>query len=528
MAWAYVFEAKKLQNFIFSTGKLRDAVGASAMLNSLAHEAKGDAGEDLLRNVLDRFGDSLKDRKIQRRASGAILIGFPTAARETVSRFRACWRLCLAERAPGLTFIDAIVEGTDDTNALRKARELLRTAAVSSERGFPLATPYTRQATQTGRAAVHQKSRTKKDGTCVIVKGEFVDASTITKRQFLKQKDDTVARLFAPPTAKNLRWPSEMDPESARSDAPLFPFFGDDRYVGIAHADGNRVGQVFMKLYNNLDGRSSQGVVRKVSLALSRATRQAAQYASQEILVPKAVNGVVPARPILLGGDDLTIILRADIAIDFLETYQRAFSTETHAAFRELTEQEPALCDHLHDHLTAKAGVVFVKSRQPFARAYELCEALATSAGGDEARLAFFRCADAEIPVDVDAVVRKSRGGGVSLWRPMWRIGDELDGLRALRDALAHEAVGRGALRRVPEALLSDHKTGVQLYVRALDVLKGRNIGTYNALVDGMKRCGVENPERTPLCSDNYSPLLDALVWARLIRGAQQAEADAV
>jgi hypothetical protein len=72
-----------------------------------------------------------------------------------------------------------------------------------------------------------------------------------------------------------------------------------------------------------------------------------------------------PFRPLIFGGDDLTFVCDARIALDLTAFYLREL--EKH----NLTDGRP---------LYARAGIAIVKSHYPFARAYELAEDLAKSA----------------------------------------------------------------------------------------------------------------------------------------------------
>ncbi len=55
MFYSYLFEANSIQRFVFATGKLRDASGASELLASLAFEAPCGAG-GLFPQVLNATG----------------------------------------------------------------------------------------------------------------------------------------------------------------------------------------------------------------------------------------------------------------------------------------------------------------------------------------------------------------------------------------------------------------------------------------------------------------------------------------
>jgi len=74
---------------------------------------------------------------------------------------------------------------------------------------------------------------------------------------------------------------------------------------------------------------------------------------------------MLPLRPILLGGDDLTFVCDGRIALDLAETALDVFNKSD--------------VPHL-GKISACAGVAMVRVHAPFARAYELAEKLCTSA----------------------------------------------------------------------------------------------------------------------------------------------------
>ena len=77
---------------------------------------------------------------------------------------------------------------------------------------------------------------------------------------------------------------------------------------------------------------------------------------------------MIPIRPIVLGGDDLTVICRADIALDYVTTFMAEFERQT---------------EHMGRKLTACAGIAYIKSSFPFYYGYELAEALCSVAKKD-------------------------------------------------------------------------------------------------------------------------------------------------
>ena len=142
---------------------------------------------------------------------------------------------------------------------------------------------------------------------------------------------------------------------------------GENDWIAIIHADGNSLGEV-VKALGSEDGEK----LCEFSKNLDEATKLAAQEAYKKI--KKEYKGKIdfkkhPIRPIVLGGDDLTVICRGDIAIDFVKEYIDQFEQET----QKLPSKK----------LTACAGIAFIKSSYPFSFGYELAETLCDMAKKD-------------------------------------------------------------------------------------------------------------------------------------------------
>lgn len=78
----------------------------------------------------------------------------------------------------------------------------------------------------------------------------------------------------------------------------------------------------------------------------------------------------IPIRPIVLNGDDLTIIIRGDLAIQYTNEFLQEFE--------KVTAKE--LQSEFGSGLTACAGIAFIKSSYPFYYGYALAENLCARA----------------------------------------------------------------------------------------------------------------------------------------------------
>ncbi|MHB2148281.1 Cas10/Cmr2 second palm domain-containing protein [Calditrichota bacterium LG25] len=148
----------------------------------------------------------------------------------------------------------------------------------------------------------------------------------------------------------------------------------EDNYIAIVHIDGNGIGEKFK-------GTSTLKQIR----ILSREVRQATQKAFEKLLEEFFKNFesiqkefelkpdkhgklMLPIRPIIIGGDDVTFVCPGKLGIYFAKIFLENFEKE------KITDGNESI------HHDACAGIAITKTKYPFYRGYELAEALCKSA----------------------------------------------------------------------------------------------------------------------------------------------------
>ncbi|MEQ8817875.1 MAG: hypothetical protein RLO51_16360 [Thalassobaculum sp.] len=575
MPIAYAFEAKSIQGYILDGGKLRDMAGASALVDGLCNYPE-EGGEDLLGQALKASGWS--DAGIARRSGGAfILIGSGTDG-PRIAGFRRLWTLLVQTRVPGLAFVEATGQGDDEAAAIRAATLALLPARSRLSAVMPATPPLARRSPRTGTAAT---AVWRPDG-------ELIDAATAVKRANISSGGGGLTRKFAAP--EGVEWPIRMDEEEEADDrrGAVFPLLADNRYVAVVHADGNRLGETLIGLQGMLAGAPDYaGHFLAFSQAVAAATQRAAAAATadmleryRETLDPSAAVAVMPMRPILLGGDDLTVIVRGDLAIAFTVGFLEAFARETGAAFDRLRADYPAMRDALPKALSAGAGIAFTKASQPFHLAHDLAASLADHAksGAKEAAaagqvpsscLAFHRVTTAliddygtvrerelsgHLPVPAGAAVTHAIEATLN---PYLVVPGEVDGpgfpklsnLLELVDVLNKPEVSRGPLRRLVGLARSDPAEGRRIYRRWREVMGNSTLRGYLDELDGtLSKLGCDPDtaavrevrenghwmvefagsaaSRSSLETRERSPLLDALSVLAVARGGAAVVSD--
>lgn len=265
------------------------------------------------------------------------------------------------EMAPGLPYSHTVSEGESIQEALHKGRSQLQQLRNYALPRLPVPGPLTIRAPRTGNPAVAWEE----------VKEEWIDSSTKRKRDF-REGVSLKRKFLSVEDFEKYSFPLNMDPD----EEDAFPFVSDNRYVAIIHADGNGLGEHFFRLAAGLENEPNvnrTAIFQYFSNNIKEATEAAAQMAlSREMEKASflAAEPTLPFRPLVLGGDDLTVIIRAEYALSFTRNFIECFERET---AQRLTQMN---CVHVPQGLTACAGVCFVKANHPFYLGYQLAESL--------------------------------------------------------------------------------------------------------------------------------------------------------
>lgn len=218
-------------------------------------------------------------------------------------------------------------------------------------------------------------------------------------------------------------------------------------YLALIHADGNGVGSGL--------GADATDSDRARFFHRNRVLLRCAVKEAIDVHCPD--EGLAPLIPLMLGGDDLLLVCRAEIALRFVVTL-----SETLAALQPDDDDD--------FKLTLGVGVVFAKHTIPIYRLHEVAEQLASSAkrryrGLAESGLpgrsvidwAVYSTAWVDDPVEVrrrDWLCGKGDGARVLSQRPVDVLGEGLGTLQGLvRAAERIERAPRSQLRYLAEQL---------------------------------------------------------------------------
>ena len=383
-AWA--FAALSIQTYILETGRLADAVGASLLVDQLTGDLTDKDDDDSLLAIVMRASEVRPetDLRFARRGGGAFIAVFDD--REAMCRTRLLWQAALHQNAPGLRWADGLGSGNGHRDAVEAARVVCESNGRIDLARLPEAGPLVLRVARTGQPASVRRTLGEK-------RTEALDAATEARRRHGATRAGQgrlTDRFSAEP---GLVWPRHMEladqqeggtgdeelPKSTVPNAQRFPFLSDDHEVAILHADGNGVGSMLAVIREKALPANYLTVHAEFSKAVADSNRQAACEATQQSLLPYARPNAddtrtVPARPLVLGGDDLTLIVRADLALEFATVFLAEFERRTASALKGVQAGKKL------GTLTATCGVVFVKSTFPFQEGVKLAEWLCAEA----------------------------------------------------------------------------------------------------------------------------------------------------
>ncbi len=313
MAYLYGASIQAIQEYIFATNQLRDIVGASEIIKSLEKKFKNDVDKHHGKIILNAAGNfkAVFDTKEQ--------------MQELVKDFTKY----VMQNAYGITISQAVVEINNKEDITKddykKLDDNLKIQRNKPTIPLDLGISILEQAPKTARPLYGKRA-------------EKLDVST-------SQKQKKYSNWFNNKRKENPSYKEIKD---------ISNLSNNKNKIAVIHADGNGLGQLVPLLKSKISSFS-----KKLDDATNEAFEKASEGYEDKI------------REAILGGDDLTVICNADVALDFIQKYLENFEENT-SKIDELKG--------LTDKLTACAGIAYCNDKYPFHYAVSLAEELCSEA----------------------------------------------------------------------------------------------------------------------------------------------------
>lgn len=367
---------KRVQTFIFEVPRLKAMLGANALIGQvlryelpkLVHgrgctlawpqHLKCDASGDPLSTVQaeeDRDDPAaLYAKGILARDGGHFIAVFPDEA--AVRAFLSDAETMLAELLPGVLYEYRIEPfGTLPSGAGAPVRDGPREIHL-------LSLPVLQVCEETGKEPASERLHGKQSWAARSVIHRMKWGGLFYEGEGKTRDLIGVMRGLLYPTAMNWAEPADLEQVAGGG------------YLALIHADGNRVGQRY-NLWKQQGSRLNAGGEPSERL-LAQEAHGEAFFHSMRVTVRQAIvsalartftepGGARPYEVLMLGGDDLLLVCRAERALELALNYARAL-------------QGPELADG--KRLDVAIGIAIAKPSYPVHRLHELAEELAASA----------------------------------------------------------------------------------------------------------------------------------------------------
>jgi hypothetical protein len=357
------------QSYIFASNRLREAVGASELVRLSTTEWVGSGEAEV---VQESSGSTL------------LLVDGPDGGAQRARRTINELTRRVMRDAPGLDIagvsvpINGPVPTPYDIDAVFEAHSVTiarRASTLGRFQRLPVAAACA--STDRPAAAWHSDATRASNGGAKPGEGPRpLSAEVIAKRRIRP--------------AANRR----MGNQAGVPLVDIDDFFEQVERVAVVHADGNGLGAVFRQAAERLGGTEQ---VKTLSEQVQRAADQALRQAASRLLtrvreVVQKPQRACPLVPLIVGGDDLTVLVDGRFALAFVRDYLQHFGEQTRT---ELVGQAAG-----RDCLTASAGIAIVTPHFPFSTAYHIAEQLCASAKAPTRNNPLIHALDVHIQLD--------------------------------------------------------------------------------------------------------------------------------
>ena len=350
MKYLYGASIQGIQEFIFATNRLKEIIGASELVESISTE--------LFKEILKELKIEEESYKIVVMAAGNVRILFDNL--EDVKKIFDIAPKRVMQKAYGITLSQAVekVEENltrDDIDRLERKLKSARNIATS-----PL---------DSSLNATYISPRTGKSASEIIKvqkKEEFVDRATAQKD---KASEDGKHRLL-----EKIGFDPKDKATIKKFSNEISKLSNSKNKIAIIHADGNGLGMILQKIGEAMEKNPTHltEVYSQFSKYLDESTIEATKTAFEKSF--REEDDIFRFRPVVLGGDDLTIICDVDRSLTFIENFLREFEIETKKRMSSLGDEFNI--DSIKDGLTACAGIAYCNEKFPFHYAIHLAEEL--------------------------------------------------------------------------------------------------------------------------------------------------------
>ena len=390
---ALLFDTRSIQKFIFSGNRLKTNIGASYLVdhvfdNQLMEVLEADATD--LEVDKDSWHQELAIEKLQGHrqcvvaANGggnALLLFSMDVPHEELIQIVRRFSTLVLEKIPGLHLGAACGKlRLSDKEFQADLKELFQQLKLVQNRVFPVVNiPYTGL---TLTCPINGEAANYYDPAASIVKSEergqrFCSQETAVKVEAAHAANVALEREISKYSSICSRFAFPLELEE------LGQIEREKNYFAITHIDGNNMGEKFRACRTQSErSRLSENVRRKTwgcfIRLLESIESEYGNYLERHALdlggkqkKDEQERPYLPIRPIILGGDDVTFVCPAKMAIPYVKRFMEYLLDENSVEGIEAEEAR---------RIDSCGGIAILKTTYPFFRGYQLAEQLCEAA----------------------------------------------------------------------------------------------------------------------------------------------------
>ena len=343
---AILFDVQSIQKYIFANNKLKANVGASYIVDTLFRQVLCESV--LLKHIkndnvsvdIDSWEDGLDITQSLPASVYVASIGGGNA----------------------LVLVDPTIDCQDKKVITNKIIELFTTEVLVKYPGLKVGATDGELDTNDGQ--FQKDLGDVGEVTPRFEEGErIVSQSFIAKYEMYKDAEKRLEEMLLQNIEQNFVFPAKLDELGQKKSTDRSKTGIND--IAIVHIDGNNMGAKFRECKtsaerSNLSKRVNAHTINSFKKLVEWIAEKYDVLKDQEKFEFKSDN-LLPIRPIIVGGDDITFVCNACIAVQ-----------SAHYLMKQLLEGE--------DKIYSCAGIAIIPTSYPFFRGYEMAEQLCDNA----------------------------------------------------------------------------------------------------------------------------------------------------
>ena len=378
---AILLDVRSIQRYIYAANKLRTNIGASYIVENLFQEKLVDvlnkefSGNKDLHSWNDaKAGVSEEyDCQIAYIGGGNAMVLFnPSIKDEELKRLIALFSQKVMIEAPGLHIGAAIGELDVSDEGYEESRNNLFKILKENQNNISpnVSLPYTgftQVCGYDGEVATYNDAEDRLFSA--DEKHQYYSHEAAAKARVFSEANKTLAKMFSDELGDIYDFPTKLD-ELGQTEP--------NNYIAIVHIDGNNMGVKFSNCTTLNKHRSlSASIKKKTKNSFAKLLRKIIaeydEYREHEALKTQEAKGkkLLPIRPLIIGGDDVTFVCPAKVAI--------AYSKRFINYMAEISSEEEIKDDEARS-IDCCGGIAILNTKYPFFRGYMLSEKLCDTA----------------------------------------------------------------------------------------------------------------------------------------------------